>query len=361
VYLTRPGLLLSTQLHTDLQDVFVVQTQGCKRWRVYAPPEPATKLGANPLARGKGADVLEPATLGAPLIDTVMRPGQLLYVPAGFPHTTSTILDGAGSTDAAGAAAVGEGRAAEEAEPSVHLTLGVDTHLWGLSYARLREVALRRANAGPLTIEGRTLPTALGAEAFFSLQHPLPLGFLAARPARTAADAGAAGASGVARRGAARGALGARIAHDAAARFLEVEPLRWAAHAGAPAGLSAELGLEACAQRLLQHHAAVMRACRALCEGGAAGLAADAARAMPPLARAEPLMGALDDAQDALAAWADGRADGAPQTPAGAARAGQATAAGGSAAQSQEAAPALAGSSKPDKGKKAKSSRGFGT
>ena len=35
VYLSRPGLSQSTQLHTDKQDVLLVQTTGRKRWRVY--------------------------------------------------------------------------------------------------------------------------------------------------------------------------------------------------------------------------------------------------------------------------------------------------------------------------------------
>ena len=69
---------------------------------------------------------------------------QVLYIPAGFPHETDTI----------GAAASGD-----DADTSVHLTVGVDTHLWGLSYAKARELALSRA--GLPTGEGPPHATAM--------------------------------------------------------------------------------------------------------------------------------------------------------------------------------------------------------
>ena len=55
---------------------------------------------------------------------------KFLYVPAGFPHTTDTVT---GMSDGG------------ENDPSVHLTVGVDTHIWGLNYATLRAYALARA------------------------------------------------------------------------------------------------------------------------------------------------------------------------------------------------------------------------
>lgn len=88
MYLTNPGQKTSAPPHTDKQDVFVLQTQGYKRWRVFNPPPPNRLFKADPFARGKGTDVLELEELEQPLIDTVLSPGQVLYVPAGFPHTT---------------------------------------------------------------------------------------------------------------------------------------------------------------------------------------------------------------------------------------------------------------------------------
>ena len=110
-YLTNVGQTVSAPLHTDKQDVFVMQTQGKKRWRVYAPPPPARMLRADPFARGKGSNVLEQAELDAqPLIDVVLKPGQMLYVPGGFPHTTDTVNI--------------DNQAAETSDPSVHMTVG---------------------------------------------------------------------------------------------------------------------------------------------------------------------------------------------------------------------------------------------
>ena len=140
VYLSKPGLARSTQLHTDKQDVLLVQTTGRKRWRVYRPPPPADAPAHDPFARGKGTDVMEerPDDL---LIDTVMRPGDVLYIPAGFPHETDTTeLGGDVSADDDALAA----------QPSVHLTVGLDTHLWALSYAKLREVRARAARPSTL-------------------------------------------------------------------------------------------------------------------------------------------------------------------------------------------------------------------
>ena len=90
VYLSKRGLATSTQLHTDKQDVLLIQTTGRKRWRVYKPPPPAEAPTFDPFARGKGVDLINPKVEDL-VLDTVMEPGQVLYIPAGFPHETDTI------------------------------------------------------------------------------------------------------------------------------------------------------------------------------------------------------------------------------------------------------------------------------
>ncbi|CAN0564169.1 unnamed protein product, partial [Laminaria digitata] len=95
---------------------------------------------------------------------------QILYVPAGFPHTTDTVTP---SSDAANADASGEG------DPSVHLTIGIDTHIWGLNYATLRSYSIARS--------GRTddvkapLEKSLAEEDYWRLFTALPLGFVGER------------------------------------------------------------------------------------------------------------------------------------------------------------------------------------
>lgn len=88
IYITPPLTKISVPPHTDRQDVFVFQTAGAKRWRVFAPP--ARIKGVDPLHRGKSGDVLSIESLGEPLIDAVIQKGDVLYVPTGFPHTTDT-------------------------------------------------------------------------------------------------------------------------------------------------------------------------------------------------------------------------------------------------------------------------------
>lgn len=121
VYATGPHTSVSAPPHTDKQRVLVLQTDGCKRWRVFAPTDPRKTPGADPLARGKGDDALLMSELGEPLLDTTLHPGDALFVPAGFPHATSTD------------------------QASLHLTLGLDTHVWGLDPAQARAGALQRA------------------------------------------------------------------------------------------------------------------------------------------------------------------------------------------------------------------------
>jgi hypothetical protein len=135
VYVTPSGMTLSVPLHTDRQDVFVLQTQGAKRWRIYAPPSRENEK--DPMNRGKAGDILSFEELGEPLIDTVIRRGDVLYVPAGFPHTTDTctLVDFNDTT-------VTQAHVFDET--SVHLTMGLDTHVWGLTIAHLRWSLLQR-------------------------------------------------------------------------------------------------------------------------------------------------------------------------------------------------------------------------
>ena len=59
------------------------------------------------------------------LLETTLDTGDVLFIPAAFPHTTST--------------------ADQNDETSIHLTFGIDTHIWDLDYLSVRRFALRRA------------------------------------------------------------------------------------------------------------------------------------------------------------------------------------------------------------------------
>jgi Cupin superfamily protein len=144
LYVTAAGKRTSAPPHTDRQDVVVLQTSGKKHWRVFAPPDPAIRPMADIFARGKGDDMMPLHILldkNAPgsselLLETVLNMGDVLFIPAAFPHTTSTANTG------------NEGNAGEQLEDdatSVHLTFNIDTHIWELDYLSARRLALKRS------------------------------------------------------------------------------------------------------------------------------------------------------------------------------------------------------------------------
>ncbi|TDT32790.1 cupin domain-containing protein [Naumannella halotolerans] len=88
--------------HYDVHDVFVLQTVGSKRWIIHEPVL-TDPLRDEPWSDRK-AQVAE-AAAGEPLIDTVLEPGDALYLPRGWLHSAKAL-----------------------GEVSVHLTLGI--HVW---------------------------------------------------------------------------------------------------------------------------------------------------------------------------------------------------------------------------------------
>lgn len=95
--------------HYDDHDVFILQTTGTKRWRLYHSPIelPSQK---QPHCKQKGK-----YELGEPSFEVELKPGDLLYIPRGLIHDAIT-------TDTA----------------SVHITLGLHPNYW---FELLREVA----------------------------------------------------------------------------------------------------------------------------------------------------------------------------------------------------------------------------
>ncbi|MCX4391526.1 cupin domain-containing protein [Streptomyces sp. NBC_00053] len=78
-FLSRPGR--RGPVHRDDGDLLAIQLSGAKHWQVYAgPPD------------GDWAPVRE-ENPGAPLLDTVLEAGEVLYVPRGFAHTATAVGD----------------------------------------------------------------------------------------------------------------------------------------------------------------------------------------------------------------------------------------------------------------------------
>ena len=110
--------------HYDVHDVFVLQVEGEKRWRIH-PPVLVSPLRDQPWSDRK-TDV-EKRAEEPPLIEAVLKPGDCLYLPRGYLHA-ATALGGV----------------------STHLTLGV--HVW-TRFAlaqQLMEQALRTVGNDPV-------------------------------------------------------------------------------------------------------------------------------------------------------------------------------------------------------------------
>ena len=88
--------------HYDVHDVFVLQTEGTKRWSLHAPVH-EHPLRDQPLQDRRSQ--VEQAAATEPYLDVTLEPGDVLYVPRGWLHS-ATALGGV----------------------SVHLTIGV--HVW---------------------------------------------------------------------------------------------------------------------------------------------------------------------------------------------------------------------------------------
>ena len=112
-YMTPPGVSTSIATHNDMQCTFIIQTSGVKHWKVWL--KSATLLPVDrQLTVGKHTQTqVDVEQLGPPDIETDLMPGQVLYVPRGALHHTSTSLVETTDVSLTGV-------------PSLHLTLGVN-------------------------------------------------------------------------------------------------------------------------------------------------------------------------------------------------------------------------------------------
>jgi len=164
VYVTGPGLKVSARPHNDLQDVFIVQTAGSKRWRVWPGPDEVYRPHIFHM-KGKDIDrVIDPDELGPPLIDTNLNPGDVLYIPRGFIHATST-----------------EGLSSVSNTPSIHITMNLETALVRQTYDSLLVCGYSILADALSSIDTDTflgLWQVVLEEKTSTIREELPLGFL---------------------------------------------------------------------------------------------------------------------------------------------------------------------------------------
>ena len=145
VYHTPSGCQGLAAHHDDVE-VFILQTAGRKRWRLY-PPLDGHALPATP-----SADLAE-ERLGPCLLDITVAPGDLLYLPRGVVHQAVS-LEGASST---------------------HLTLSsYQRHAWADLLGVMLPRAIERASHASL-----------------ELRRGLPVGFLTHAGSAASAGSGA--------------------------------------------------------------------------------------------------------------------------------------------------------------------------
>jgi ribosomal protein L16 Arg81 hydroxylase len=103
---STPAGARGLKVHHDDHEVLVMQIAGRKRWRFYQP------LDAPPV--GTAHRVLLAEQYGTPQREIEMKPGDILYIPRGFPHD-----------------------ACANDEATLHLTLAINVHSWSDVVANL--------------------------------------------------------------------------------------------------------------------------------------------------------------------------------------------------------------------------------
>jgi lysine-specific demethylase/histidyl-hydroxylase NO66 len=76
--------------HYDVHDVFVLQVSGEKRWMIH-PPVHADPLRTQPWEQHQAA--VDARAAEEPALDTVLRPGDALYLPRGWLHSAEALGD----------------------------------------------------------------------------------------------------------------------------------------------------------------------------------------------------------------------------------------------------------------------------
>jgi hypothetical protein len=124
VYLTPPSSQ-TVPAHADDRDVFIIQVVGCKLWTIYTNipipyPYPSEQVG-----KSTALPVPEQVLRGPILFQSILYPGDVLYIPRGYVHEAQCVLPTSTPPST---------QPPQQASffGSFHITIAIATHDWSL-------------------------------------------------------------------------------------------------------------------------------------------------------------------------------------------------------------------------------------
>ena len=94
LYSTPQNQKVSLVPHSDFQCALMMQVEGRKRWRLWKLPDIWLPVRYRHIRGRDDGDIVDQEWLGQPYMDVVLEPGDILYVPRGCLHLTSTVDEG---------------------------------------------------------------------------------------------------------------------------------------------------------------------------------------------------------------------------------------------------------------------------
>eukprot|EP00546_Thalassionema_frauenfeldii_P008440 CAMPEP_0178921526 /NCGR_PEP_ID=MMETSP0786-20121207/15613_1 /TAXON_ID=186022 /ORGANISM="Thalassionema frauenfeldii, Strain CCMP 1798" /LENGTH=471 /DNA_ID=CAMNT_0020595721 /DNA_START=104 /DNA_END=1519 /DNA_ORIENTATION=+ len=156
-----------TPLHTDRAEIFVVQTSGRKRWRVYQPHTQLPVWGVHGDGDWGKNEALPSSLVGDLVLDKILEPGDILYIPRGFPRSATTLPN------------------KKKNERIIDVSIVMHTEGLHLVFEKYMRCALARSGTCDVTELGekycplgRTLTEHTRSEEGKPLRQSLPIGFL---------------------------------------------------------------------------------------------------------------------------------------------------------------------------------------
>ena len=90
IYITPPGHRLATPPHVDFTGSWMVQLNGRKKWKLWVKKDVMLPVYKRHIIGRDEDDKIDEAMLGKPTMEVILKPGDLLWVPRGCIHSTTT-------------------------------------------------------------------------------------------------------------------------------------------------------------------------------------------------------------------------------------------------------------------------------